>query len=116
MRPAQATDRTLEDTARAFFLGMAAERPDENRAAMARIVPTADDLGALVPGQRDALWAVWGPEAERLVAEAPNRSHEYRDVLPIVRRPHGRPAGQTRRSSWRVPYRSCRPICQCVAS
>jgi len=25
-----------------------------------------------------------GPEAERLVAEAPTRSHEYRDVLPIV--------------------------------
>jgi hypothetical protein len=26
---------------------------------------------------------VWGPEAERLVANAPERAHEYRDVLPV---------------------------------
>jgi hypothetical protein len=79
-----APERALEDTARAYLAGMAAERPEDDRAAMARIMPTADDLDALVPGRRDVLRAVWGPEAERLVADAPARAHEVREVLPIV--------------------------------
>ena len=63
---------------------MAAESADENRAAMARLVPAAADFAGLVPGKRDALWAVWGPEAEKLVANAPERAHEIRDAMPIV--------------------------------
>ena len=77
-------DVALERTVREYFLGMAAERPDENRAAMARIVPTADDFAALLPASAESLWAVWGPEAARLVAEAPARAQEYREALPIV--------------------------------
>ena len=79
-----ADEHGLEQAVRAYLTGMAAESADENRAAMARLVPTADDFEALVPGKRDALWAVWGPEAERLVANAPERAQEIRDVMPIV--------------------------------
>lgn len=55
-------DEVYESTVRTYFLGMADERPDENRAAMARLVPTADDFRALVPA----------------------RAQEFRDALPIV--------------------------------
>jgi hypothetical protein len=76
--------RALEQIVRAYLTGMASESPEENRAAMARLVPTADDFEALVPGKRDALWAVWGPEAEKLVANAPERAGEIREVMPVV--------------------------------
>jgi hypothetical protein len=73
----------LERQVTDFFVGMASERPDDNRRAMAALMPAAEDFEALVPGHGAALWAVWGPEARRLVETASEPRDEYRAVLPV---------------------------------
>lgn len=73
----------LEKQVREFFLGMASEQPYENRRAMSALMPIADDFEAIAPGHGEALWAVWGKEARRLVETASEPRDEYRAVLPI---------------------------------
>lgn len=72
----------FEEAARAFYLGMASEDPAENRTAMAAWVPTQEDLEWLFPGHGALLWKTWGPEATRLIADAPAQSESYRSALP----------------------------------
>jgi len=69
---------------RAFYMAMAADDPQLNRRAMQVAMPTENDFELLLPDGHEAAWRVWGPEAEAMLADAPELSARYREGLPIV--------------------------------